>query len=169
VRRNQPRLAASEGVTMYVYVISAGPQAQKIGISAKAAVRLSQMQVAHHTTLVLFHMTMVGDARAVERYAHQMLAERSLRGEWFDVSPDEARKVVEVARAAVDRGETSPSGSREPPLAEADDIVSRAYFPPDDPNGSSSVEAVFHLRDVNAEMYRRFVAPRAEAPEVTSP
>lgn len=145
---------------MYVYVISAGPMAQKIGISAKATVRLTNLQVAHHTDLTLTHMTLVDDARSVERYAHALLATKRLRGEWFEVSPEEARSTVERARSAIQSGMVAPHRYEEPDDGPTAGLAVRE--PEVEEGGycaTSTVERAARRRAVNSELYRRLVAP----------
>lgn len=92
----------------YVYVIGADDGPQKIGVANDPKGRLSIFQVGNPTTLVISAAEPVTreQAFAVEHYAHQLLKERRVRGEWFDVSPIEAIDAVRLAIDAVVNGNT---------------------------------------------------------------
>ena len=90
----------------FVYVAGDQNGALKIGISFNPTQRLTQLQ--HTSPLVLHHQTSVsGSARSVERVAHLLLSEKRLRGEWFDVSIEEAIAAVELAVEAVEAADLS--------------------------------------------------------------
>jgi hypothetical protein len=89
-----------------VYVIGGQTGAQKIGISVAPSQRVATMQVYSPVKLVVHHRTdPSGDARLVERVAHQLLAEKRLHGEWFDVQIEEAVTAVKRAIQLVDAGD----------------------------------------------------------------
>lgn len=109
----QSRLAgnvvASELATKTaVYVIGSefGPPL-KIGFSRKPAARLWDLRIASPTELKLYLVCWLArkdQAIALERRCHQILREsgRHLRGEWFNLMPTEAAKVIDCASIDVD-------------------------------------------------------------------
>jgi hypothetical protein len=145
---------------MFVYVISAGPQRQKIGISKNVAGRLAQLQTGHHSGLEVEAMVECRDERAaleVESLAHRLLGAKRLRGEWFLTSPQEAIGAVASAIAVI-TGEvempslpavlvSGPLVRREPAIALGSHM------------SMDTVTGAHQRREVNAELYRRLVAP----------
>jgi hypothetical protein len=100
--------AAKELPTVsYVYVIGANDGPQKVGFSTNPAIRCRSFGVGrykvHHA-----HEVYTRDARAIERYAHCLLYEHHFRGEWFNVSPWDARVAIVDAVLAILRGEKAP-------------------------------------------------------------
>jgi hypothetical protein len=92
----------------FVYVMGAATGPQKIGIAGNVARRLRSIQTGSHVPIVLaFSAETEGDgvAEKVENYAHWLLREKRLHGEWFDVTPSEARTAVNNAVIAVANGE----------------------------------------------------------------
>jgi hypothetical protein len=69
---------------MYVYVISAGDNRHKVGISKNPQGRLSELQTGHFETLRLVHTQAAPDPRAVEQDVHTHLSRWRIRGEWFN-------------------------------------------------------------------------------------
>lgn len=93
---------------LYVIGLSDGPQ--KVGIAYNPLQRLSNLQVSSAGELkaaitICLPRTI---AIEVERYAHWLLKDRHIRGEWFNVTPAEAVKAARAARSAVQRGERVP-------------------------------------------------------------
>jgi hypothetical protein len=97
----------------YVYVIGAEDGPQKIGVAIDPQERCRMFQTANHVLLKISLSIPVSrnQARYVERYAHWLLEDKHVRGEWFDVSPDEARQVIETAAKAIREGKRVPSGN----------------------------------------------------------
>lgn len=100
---------------MYVYVISAGPDIQKIGISGNPARRLAGLQQQTPLDLALGFTLERSDARVIEQAAHRLLAAHRVRSEWFSVSLDVA---VDGVRRAI-AGERAPRQERESELTGA--------------------------------------------------
>jgi hypothetical protein len=101
-----------------IYVVRSEPGPVKVGIATNPRARLSQLRTASAVPLHLdFAAETEGDARALERRAHALLAERRLAGEWFAVDSREA--VAAVRRAAQELGftlrRTGMSSARHPP------------------------------------------------------
>jgi len=64
----------------------------KLGISADPPRRVGQLQTGHADRLQLFHSELVSDdkARLFERLLHKSLNHKRTRGEWFDVTVEQA-------------------------------------------------------------------------------
>lgn len=88
--------------TSYVYCIRAATGHVKVGISRNPDARLRQLQTGHPEALTMVWSEPVATKRAgsVERAIHQALSEKHLRGEWFTVTPDEAREAFAAANSA---------------------------------------------------------------------
>jgi hypothetical protein len=88
-----------------LYVIGSDTGPQKIGVSANVARRLAVLQTHSPHALTAHHQAQpASDARLVERVAHALLAAKRLRGEWFDVSVEDAIAAIDQAIALVDSG-----------------------------------------------------------------
>lgn len=90
-------------VEVSVYVISAGDSAVKVGIAMRPKERLRTLQTAHYERLSLFDTVVCteDEAPTVESRAHRLLNDRRRSGEWFSVSPEEARNAVLEAKRQV--------------------------------------------------------------------
>jgi hypothetical protein len=80
-------------VQNFLYVIGAhtsGPV--KLGISAVPARRVKQLQTGHSARLHLFHEEPVSNtiARVMERLLHRDVGYLRLRGEWFQLTVEQA-------------------------------------------------------------------------------
>lgn len=90
----------------FVYVIGAETGPQKIGIAGDVGRRLKSIQTGSHVPIrVAFSIEANGAAEHVENYAHWVLREKRMAGEWFNVAPEEAVAAINEAVAAVARGE----------------------------------------------------------------
>lgn len=86
----------------HVYVISAGPKIQKIGVSSDPMGRLRELQISCPFRLRLISAFEVKDlptAFRLEEQVHLELQEFNTSGEWFSVTPEEATTAVESAAA----------------------------------------------------------------------
>lgn len=83
----------------FVYVIGSEDGPQKIGIAGDAKRRLGLLQVGNPASLKIFAEipAMRAEAFIVERKAHDSLKDKHIRGEWFDVLPDDAVAAVKAA------------------------------------------------------------------------
>jgi hypothetical protein len=84
----------------YVYIISAGDEAVKIGVAKNVQRRLKGLQTGHCKKLsIAYEIALAGRDRAyaVECRAHRLLKEKLMEGEWFAVSPEEANAAVSKA------------------------------------------------------------------------
>lgn len=83
--------------SVYIICQEGGQSPVKIGISVKVDSRFSTLQAANPNRLQVyktFPYRTVTLAQKVERRVHSLLKERRIRGEWFDVSPEEAEKAI---------------------------------------------------------------------------
>lgn len=94
----------------YVYVIGAPDGPIKIGVAADAAARCAMLQVGNPAALTVLHKVSVSrrDVYFVERYAHALLSDDRIRGEWFDVEPDQAIAAVNASVEALRSGAAIP-------------------------------------------------------------
>ncbi len=85
----------------YVYVITDGCGASKIGIAVDMKLRLIQLQGGSSVKLHLAHMIAVPYSHAlqIENRIHKLLKNRRLKGEWFFVAP---RIAFDAIRAIID-------------------------------------------------------------------
>ncbi len=85
-----------------VYVMQSGDGPVKIGIANDPDRRRREVGAGQPFPVAVVHRVSLGaDARAVERIAHRLLAEKRLRGEWFDVGVQEAVAAIEAAIAEI--------------------------------------------------------------------
>ena len=82
---------------MYVYVISAGSDRHKIGISEHPESRLATLQVGSAETLRLSYKQEADNAPGAEKRAHSELWSFHIRGEWFGCSEGQAISMVRLA------------------------------------------------------------------------
>jgi Meiotically up-regulated gene 113 len=104
-RARQPRSTAASGEPdsdKFLYVVRGGGLV-KIGITNNPNARLAQLQSASTAPLDFAWIAAASDATAaIEREAHNMLAEHRRNGEWFEIQPDAA--VGAISAAAYRRG-----------------------------------------------------------------
>lgn len=72
-----------------VYMIEAGT-AIKIGHTKNLSERISNLQGANPETLIVVFAAYTGTPLQLEQNLHEYFADRRIRGEWFDISRDEA-------------------------------------------------------------------------------
>lgn len=104
----------------YIYIIGPSDGPQKIGKAADPQSRLQLFQTGNHLALSIsatFAVTR-DEVTAIERYAHCLLSEYRVRGEWFNVSPTEAANAIQRAIEDVRSGKTAPTadGTKNAPL-----------------------------------------------------
>lgn len=78
----------------------------KVGISAKPEKRLASLQTGSPYPLAFYEMWGGDDlgsaeVRFLEGMVHHTRASKRLRGEWFDVTPEEMRQLTELALNAL--------------------------------------------------------------------
>jgi DNA-binding XRE family transcriptional regulator len=94
----------------HIYVIAAGDKTVKVGIARDPEKRCGFLQVGHHTPLEIAFTKSCEEkeARLVEQFTHRLLKEKHLRGEWFNVTVEEAKAVITEAIERVRAGEPLP-------------------------------------------------------------
>lgn len=94
----------------FLYVIGSRRGPHKVGVSSDPRRRLAQLQVSTHEALLLKRATEtpVPDPAKVESFAHWLLRESAIRGEWFRVTEEAAWVALTAAREAVAQGLTVP-------------------------------------------------------------
>lgn len=99
-----------------VYVIGSDGGPQKIGITDNIESRLTTLQVGITERLRVVHYRErnQGDARLVERAAHMLLSAKRQKGEWFNISLEEAIDGVGEAVRMVDAGKIKAPKPRPP-------------------------------------------------------
>ena len=113
----------------YLYVIGSETGPQKVGISYNPAQRLRSIindpshEFGRDLDLVSARRIDRASARKAERYAHWVLRDHHVKGEWFSATLDEAKTAIEAAGHAVEIGAEIPDplfgGPGRPRLAEA--------------------------------------------------
>lgn len=85
----------------HIYVIGPPIGLQKVGLATDPRARLAALQTACPFDLLLHLAVAVpfGEAHAIERRAHRLLARSCVRNEWFDTTPAEAIAAVQSAAA----------------------------------------------------------------------
>lgn len=91
-----------------IYVIGPKGGPYKIGFSANPTARLSSLQTGTTDYLILHYKeeTDTEIAKVIEKLIHRQLAHKRIRGEWFDVSLEEA---IGEVRFAFIRWEDEPA------------------------------------------------------------
>jgi predicted GIY-YIG superfamily endonuclease len=98
----------SEPLQAYVYVIAAASDAVKIGLAKDTRRRLYELQTGHYRKLSIIHeigFTERSKAHEVERRPHWLLKLNAMEGEWFAISPEEARAAVDQALREIQEGQ----------------------------------------------------------------
>jgi len=100
-------------VTSFIYIIAAektGPC--KVGYSADPSRRLRQLQTGQSSALTLYHREEIEDdrVRLMEQIVHRENRHRKLKGEWFDLTVEEA--VAEIKHAMIRFDEESHNLAR---------------------------------------------------------
>jgi aryl-alcohol dehydrogenase-like predicted oxidoreductase len=77
---------------MFLYVIGTNERYQKIGFSANVERRLKSLQTGNPDKLTIHHVEPVPkeQVRLLERKIHKDLAHYRLKGEWFNLTSQEA-------------------------------------------------------------------------------
>lgn len=92
----------------YIYIIcekADETKPLKIGFSADPDKRLRQLQTGQSSSLMLFHKEEVPteQVKALEKVIHRLLRHKKVRGEWFNISPEDA--VAEIKHALIRYGD----------------------------------------------------------------
>lgn len=89
----------------FLYIIASSSEGPvKLGFSADPQKRLKQLQTGSALVLSLHHVEEVDSARVkiAERALHKLLGHKRLKGEWFNLSVEEA--VFEVVHVRMCEG-----------------------------------------------------------------
>lgn len=98
----------------HVYAIAHEHGFVKIGRSKNPQQRLSNHQTSCPYNLWLLASLPVSDSRAVETDLHEMLDEKQVRGEWFELEYDDYDDIVDMMKMAASSTEfESVEGFRE--------------------------------------------------------
>lgn len=91
----------AEPTQCWVYIIGPSQGPVKVGHSGAPESRVRQLQPKSYERLILLGAYPVGQARAlaVERYAHWLLREHALGGEWFNTTVEVAAQAIHDAIA----------------------------------------------------------------------
>lgn len=90
---------SNENSLTSIYVIGTDNGPLKIGYTADPKGRLSNLQVGQPTEIKLFYeeATETAKAKVIEKLIHRTLGHKRVRGEWFNVSVEEAIAEVKFA------------------------------------------------------------------------
>lgn len=81
---------------MFIYVIGPHEGPQKIGLSKNPERRLKNLQTGHPQSLVIHHKEPIDATvvRKLEKKIHLELNYKRMKGEWFNMTPQEATEFV---------------------------------------------------------------------------
>lgn len=84
---------------MFIYAIGTQTH-QKIGFSSDVEQRLRNLQTANSEKLCVHHKVEVPKKRAriLERKIHKEMSYKRVKGEWFDMSPKDAKNILEFMK-----------------------------------------------------------------------
>ena len=81
---------------MFIYVIGPANGPQKIGLSGNVEKRLQTLQTGYPGDLVIHHKEEIAakQVRKLEKKIHTDLNHKRVKGEWFDLTPEDAKSFV---------------------------------------------------------------------------
>jgi len=84
---------------MFLYVIGNNESKQKIGFSSNVEKRLAELQTGNPDRLYIHHTRAVPKdrVRLLERKIHRELGYRRIKGEWFNMSANDAKLMLDFA------------------------------------------------------------------------
>jgi Meiotically up-regulated gene 113 len=84
---------------MYIYIIGNAIDKQKIGFTNDVVTRLKTLQTGNpdHLTIHHFEEVPASRVRLLERKIHKELNHKRIKGEWFNISPNEAKLSLQHA------------------------------------------------------------------------
>ncbi len=91
--RNGNRVGYPRSRGGFVYLIRSGEHV-KIGVAANVARRLTNLQTAHVSPLVVLGAIEFGDPLDAEKQAHERFAAQRVRGEWFAMTDGETKEAL---------------------------------------------------------------------------
>lgn len=80
--------------TISLYLIQSESGYIKIGISKRVERRLRDLQISSPEKLTLLFYQPLQKAELIEKKLHQRFSDKRLRGEWFDLTPDDIQWVM---------------------------------------------------------------------------
>lgn len=82
---------------MFLYIIGTQGRRQKIGFSKDVSKRLATLQTGNPEPLTIHHVEEVPDhrARLLEKKIHRDMNYKRIKGEWFDMTPEEAKSMLQ--------------------------------------------------------------------------
>jgi predicted GIY-YIG superfamily endonuclease len=90
---------------MQVYIVASQSGATKVGITKSIKRRLRDLQSEGYGSVALYSIIEGRpDALNIEQVTQDLLAEKNIKGEWYDVTPTEAEEAVDRAIELVDQG-----------------------------------------------------------------
>lgn len=89
---------------MFVYAIGTKGGPHKIGMTKNVKGRFHSIQSLNPKKMFIAFSIEVQESGAVEDYAHWLLREKHISGEWFKIDSNEAKEAIENAIAAVKEG-----------------------------------------------------------------
>jgi len=78
-----------------IYIIKTYPDCYKIGISFNPEQRIITLQTANPFKLKIILEKEVNDAFKIEQTIHEAFKEKRLEGEWFSLTDDELKTIVD--------------------------------------------------------------------------
>lgn len=85
--------------TRHIYVARCG-DAYKIGVAADPGKRIAAMSTSSARPILLLYSRLCKDAHAEEKRLHARFADRRIRGEWFNLTPDD---LAEISNGKISR------------------------------------------------------------------
>lgn len=84
---------------MFLYVIGNNSNKQKIGFSKDVARRLKTLQTGNSEELLLHYYVPIPEnkVRILEKKIHHELSYKRLKGEWFNITAEEAKSFLDFA------------------------------------------------------------------------
>lgn len=101
-----------------IYVLGPAGGPYKVGHSVEPTTRLATLQIGRESRLIMHHCAHYEGVRAchLEKFAHRLLAEHRINGEWFDVSISQAIDAIELAHRILLCRTKRPSADEPIPL-----------------------------------------------------
>jgi len=80
----------------YLYAIGNGENKQKIGFSSNPLKRLATLQTGNPDNLMIHYTFEINEDTAYkyEHYIHNEYNHKRIKGEWFNISADEIKKLM---------------------------------------------------------------------------
>jgi DNA segregation ATPase FtsK/SpoIIIE-like protein len=101
-RTNRTMTQESDSSHFLVYLIGVGSGYIKIGVAKDVETRKRELQTGNHEELSIIHTVSCPDettAYALELQVHTYLRAYRVRGEWFDVTPQQVLEAIDMAKA----------------------------------------------------------------------